>query len=316
MGQLTEDRTTSEGITIVSSSPTRRPHRRKVALGGLGLVMTLLLGACSSEQVQRGWLPGPEGMTEHTDTLVKFWVDTWIAALLVGLLVWGLIIWCVIVYRKRKNDNTLPVQLRYHLPLELLYTFVPIVMVGVLFFYTVEIQDAQTDTSAEADVHVEVVARQWSWDFNYVDEDVYDAADMALEQNSDDYGDANIVPEEDLPSLVVPVDQTVEFTLRSRDVVHSFWVPTLLYKLDMIPGETNVFQITPGVEGTYIGKCAELCGEFHGYMLFNLEVVSQEEYEEHIAALEEAGNTGQLDSSLDRTSIPAGTQMPGESEED
>src|SRR5690625_4023950 len=194
---------TSEGVSIVSVPPVRRSPSRKARFVALGLVGMLALAGCSSEQVQRGWLPGPEGMTEHTDTLVKFWVDTWIAALLVGLLVWGLIIWCVIVYRKRKNDNTLPVQLRYHLPLELLYTFVPIVMVGVLFFYTVEIQDAQTDTSAEADVHVEVVARQWSWDFNYVDEDVYDAADTALEPNSDDYGDAVLLAEGDLPGLAV-----------------------------------------------------------------------------------------------------------------
>src|SRR5690625_1311738 len=109
---------TSEGLSIVSVPPARRSPSQKARVIALSLVGLLALAGCSAEQVQRGWLPGPEGMTEHTDTRVTFWVNTWIGALAVGVLVWGLLIWCILVYRKRKNDNTLPVQLRYHLPLE------------------------------------------------------------------------------------------------------------------------------------------------------------------------------------------------------
>ncbi|WP_434080619.1 aa3-type cytochrome oxidase subunit II [Sanguibacter sp. Z1732] len=304
----------SEGVRIVSVPPVRRSPSRRARPVVLGLIGLLVLAGCSTEQVQRGWLPGPEGMTEHTDTLVQFWVDTWIAALLVGVLVWGLLIWCVIVYRKRKHDNTLPVQLRYHLPLELLYTFVPLVMVGVLFYYTAAIQDEQTDVTGEYDLQIEAIGRQWAFDFNYVDEDVWDTGDPW----DNDFTPEEVVTSapEEVPTLVLPVDQTVEFVVLSRDVAHSFWVPAFLYKLDMIPGERNVFHITPGVEGTYIGKCAELCGEFHANMLFNVEVVSEAEFEEHIAALREAGQTGQLDSSLDRISIPSGQRTPGQGEDD
>ncbi len=274
----------------------------------------LVLAGCSVEQARRGWLPGPEGMTEHTDTLVEFWVGTWIAALFVGVLVWGLLIWCVIVYRKRKHDNTLPVQLRYHLPLELLYTFVPVVMVGVLFYYTANIQEEQTDVSGEVDHTIEVIGRQWAFDFNYVDEDVWDTGDP---------WDNDVVPEgtvvsapDEVPTLVLPVDQTVEFVVLSRDVAHSFWVPAFIFKLDMLPGERNVFHLTPGVEGTYIGKCAELCGEFHANMLFNVEVVSEEEYNQHIEDLRAAGQTGQLGEELDRISMPAHQNRPGTGEDD
>lgn len=298
----------------MSSSPATRSGSRTAKFAVLVGVGALTLVGCAPEQVQRGWLPGPEGMTEHSDTLVKFWVDTWIAALIVGVLVWALLLWCVIVYRKRKNDNTLPVQLRYHLPLELLYTFVPLVMVGVLFYYTAAIQDDITSLDPEPDHEIEVIGKQWSFDFNYVDEDVWDTG-MPWDNSVVPADGVTLAPDE-VPTLVLPVGESVEFVVLSRDVVHSFWVPAFLYKLDMIPGERNVFQITPGVEGSYIGKCAELCGEFHGNMLFNVEVVSAEEYQAHIESLREAGQTGQLDQSLDRTSIPSGQRSPTEGEED
>lgn len=277
----------------MSSHPPRPKRRRALTRVGIAAVAAVLLTGCSVDPA-RGFLPGETGTTNLTETITNLWVGAWSAALLIGVLVWGLLIWCVIVYRKRKNDDTLPVQLRYHLPLELLYTFVPLVMVGVLFFYTVKAQDDITDTSQEPDVNIQVYAKQWSWDFNYLDEDVYEAgreADL----------DGTMDPAEDLPTLYLPVDQRVEFTLNSRDVIHSFWVPAFLYKLDIIPGQTNEFQVVPEEEGTYLGKCAELCGEFHGYMLFNVKVVSEDEYQDHIQELRDAGQEGVLDEDYDRS---------------
>jgi cytochrome c oxidase subunit 2 len=78
-------------------------------------------------------------------------------------------------------------------------------------------------------------------------------------------------------------------------------VPAFLFKMDVIPGRTNVFQVVPQREGSYDGKCAELCGEFHSDMLFNVAVVSREEYDAHIAELREAGQVGELGPELDRT---------------
>ena len=68
----------------------------------------------------------------------------------------------------------------------------------------------------------------------------------------------------------------------------------------MIPGKSNVMYFTPTKEGSYLGKCAELCGELHGYMLFNVKVVSEEEYDAHIQKLRDLGQTGELDESYDR----------------
>ncbi len=296
------------GRPVHVSSPSRpaarrlRGRPRTVTTALVVAAAVALISSCSAV-TERGWLPGQDGTTDKTDGIVSLWVGSWIAALLVGVLVWGLLIWCVVVYRKRKDDNQLPVQLRYHLPLELLYTFVPVLMVGVLFFYTVRVQDEITAIDPEPDITIEANGRQWSWDFNYVDYDVYDWGQPASLNDIPTDTDAAVADyqaQDQIPTLYLPVGQTVEFQLRSRDVIHSFWIPAFLYKLDMIPGRTNTFQVTPQVEGTYYGKCAELCGEYHGYMLFNVEVVSPEEFEQHMADLAAAGQTGQLGPEFDR----------------
>ena len=267
--------------------PPRRPRRVTVAV--LATALVLVLSGCS-ESVQRGWLPGysDQEVTDQTGRIVDLWVGSWIAALVVGVITWGLILWCVAVYRKRKDDHTLPVQLRYHVPLEIMYILLPIIMVGVLFYHTNDDTLAIQDTSAEPDVNIQVIGKQWSWDFNYLDEDVYETGQHAQEIGED------AVTLDDQVTLYLPVDQRVEFTLDSRDVIHSFWIPAFLYKQDMIPHRTNTFVVSTEREGVYAGKCAELCGEHHSGMLFNVEVVDRAEYDAQMEALREKGQEGQI----------------------
>ncbi|TGO04850.1 aa3-type cytochrome oxidase subunit II [Serinibacter arcticus] len=267
----------------MSTSPS--PRSRKLAVTAAALVAATALAGCS-EEAQRGFLPeSAPGATNHTDTIMSLWNNSWIAALAVGVLVWGLLLWCVVAYRRRKGDNELPVQLRYHVPLELMYTFVPIVMVGVLFAYTSRSMGEILDTSATPDVEIEVVGKRWSWDFNYTSDDVHFSGVQAQLTGVEG------VPET-LPTLYLPQGELVEISLRTRDVNHAFWVPGFLMKLDMISGRTNTFQIVPEKTGVYEGKCAELCGEYHASMLFNVEVVTPEEYDQQMAALADQGNTG------------------------
>lgn len=243
--------------------------------------------------VDVGFLPSERGLTDRTAGLIDLWNGSWVAALVVGVLVWGLTIWVVVAYRRRKNDPELPVQLRYHVPLELMYTVVPILMIGTLFFFSTRVTGEFQDTAAEPDLEIEVYGKQWSWDFNYLSEDVHSSGGR-IELT----GEAGV--EETLPTLYLPVDETVEFTLRSRDVAHSFWIPAFLYKSDILPGRVNTFQVTPQQEGTYSGKCAELCGEFHSEMLFNVEVVDRATFDEQMDELRAAGQTGRLGEELNR----------------
>jgi cytochrome c oxidase subunit 2 len=92
----------------------------------------------------------------------------------------------------------------------------------------------------------------------------------------------------------------VQIDLSSRDVIHSFWVVEFLYKKDVFPAKTNRMYFTPLKEGSYVGKCAELCGEYHSMMLFNVKVVSIEEYEAQMGRLAARGNVGQLSNEYDR----------------
>lgn len=224
----------------------------------------------------------------------------WITALAVGALVWGLTIWCIIRYRRRKEDVGLPPQLRYNVPIEILYTIVPVMIVGVLFFFTARDEKILMDTETyEPDVTVNVVGKQWSWDFNYVDAQVWESGVQAQLT-----GKPGV--QETLPTLYLPQNQRVEFVLTARDVIHSFWVPAFQQKLDVMPGKVNKFQVVTKEPGTYQGKCAELCGAYHANMLFNVKVVSQQEYDQHLAQLRAKGQTGMLDNSLSRSHLEPG----------
>ncbi len=260
----------------------RRNGRALALIGALGA--SALLAGCSAN-LENGALPSDPNVTNQTGRIINLWNGSWIAALTVGVITWGLILWAVAVYRKRKNDDVLPVQTRVNLPLELMYTIVPLIMVGVLFSYTARDITAITDTSGPADVHIQVIGKQWSWDFNYLDENVHITGVQANLTGKPGVRD-------ELPTLYLPVNKRVEFTVNSRDVIHSFWIPAFLYKIDAIPGRTNTFQVIPQKIGHYDGKCAELCGEYHAAMLFNVAVVSQEDYDAYIQHLRSTGQTG------------------------
>ncbi|MEJ5945143.1 cytochrome c oxidase subunit II [Pseudokineococcus basanitobsidens] len=289
---------------MVRPTATNRPRRRAAPLLA-GLAATALLTAgCSSQAISTGWLPSTADATDETGRVISLWNGSWIAALAVGVLVWGLIVWVVVAYRRKPDDVGLPAQLRYNVPLEILYTVVPLMMVGVLFYFTARDQSAIEQLSDDPDVQINVVGKQWAWDFNYLTDDVYETSTQV---DLDEQG----TPETAIPTLYLPVDQTVQFELTSRDVIHSFWVTGFLYKKDMIPGRTNYMEVTPTQTGVYEGKCAELCGQYHSEMLFRVAVVSQDEYDDQMQALRDAGQTGRLGEDLNKTGSD-GTRDGGE----
>ena len=289
-------------------SPTPRPAvRRRGLRAALGALLVLALSGCASGELRgtasTGWLP--PAVTEDGERVTTLWIGAWITLIGVGLLVIGLMVWCIVAYRRKKDDTELPVQLRYNVPIEILYTVVPILMVVVFFYYTARDEAALIDTSTPPDVTVNVVGKQWSWDFNYLDDDVHEVGTQAIL-------DGKPGAEETIPTLYLPVDERVEFVLTTRDVNHSFWVPAFLHKMDLIPGRVNRFQVVPTQEGQFKGKCAELCGAYHSQMLFNVKVVSRDEYDAHMADLRAAGQTGLLNNTLNRSQLMQGQTVTGE----
>ena len=285
------------------SSQNRTGSRRKqiTTITGLALAGALALTGCSPE-VQKGWLPTERGTTNHTDRIMDLWVNSWIAALIVGVITWGLMIWCMVAYRRRKGTVGFPRQNSFNLPLEVFYLTIPLFMVLVFFYFTDRDQQAIDNRAEPADVVVDVRGKQWAWDFNYkkgevIREDVYEAGVQA-------HLTGEAVDKEKLPTLYLPVNKSVDVELNARDVIHSFWVPAFLQKRDMIPGKTNYIRFTPTKEGTYDGKCAELCGEYHSEMLFRVKVVSDAEFQAHLEKLRQDGNTGLLGEEYDRNPAP------------
>lgn len=244
------------------------------------------LGACSAEdQEQITRLAMPEPVTDRAPFVYELWQWGWLAAAIVGVAVWGLMFYAAFKFRRRSDDE-IPVQTRYNLPIEVLYTIVPVIIVVVFFFFTVRAQDgvlAEAAENGETDHTIKVVGQKWSWSFNYVEEDavggetVYTAGTPA-----------------EIPTLMLPVDETVTVQLHSPDVIHSFWIPSFLMKMDVVPGRDNSFSFTPTEEGEYLGKCAELCGTYHSRMLFNVEIVSADEYDDHLRDLRDQGNVGEV----------------------
>ncbi len=280
----------------------------------------MVLAGCTPTELN-GFLPGfVEGgpaATNQTERVSDLWVNSWIVLLAVGLITWGLMGWAVIAYRRRKGQTGLPVQLRYNMPIEILYTVIPLILVLGMFFFTARDQTEIETQWENPDVEITAIAKQWAWDFQYngEEEDNSDAVwTMGIQAQPDKDGN---IDKEQLPTLVLPVDQKVTIHLQSRDVIHSFWIIDFLYKKDMYIGKDNTWSFTPTRVGEYDGKCAELCGEYHSMMLFNVKVVEQAEYDAYLEDLEAEGNTGDINDAYDRLGNFPGTgaATSGEHEE-
>ncbi len=258
---------------------------RTIGLAAVAAAGVLLLGACgSAEQTSIKRLAQPVGVTDRTSAIHSLWMGSWLAAMIVGVLVWGLIAYACIKFRRRRDDE-IPVQTRYNLPLEILYTVAPVIVVLVLFYFTVVTQNATlaaASASGKADHTVTVVGQQWSWTFNYDKDPALDGRTTVFQAGTP----------ATTPTLVLPVNKSVELKLRSSDVNHSFWVPAFLFKMDVIPGRDNHFSFTPNRKGTFIGRCAEMCGAYHSRMLFSVKVVDPSAYATYLKSLKAKGDIG------------------------
>ena len=287
--------------------PSKRSLRWAVI--PVGIVAAVILAGCTPTELH-GFLPGfvEDGppTTDRATITAGLWVNSWIVLLGVGVITWGLTAWAVVAYRRRKGQAGLPVQLRYNMPIEIFYTVVPIILILGFFAFTARDQTILETQYEDPDVSITAIGKQWAWDFQYNgdEEDNSDAVwSMGVQAEPDENG--NIV--NDLPTLYLPVDQTVKIKLQSRDVAHSFWIIDFLYKKDLYIGQDNYWSFTPTREGTYAGKCAELCGEFHSMMLFNVNVVSEDEYNDYLDSLRAAGQTGDIGEEYDRLQNLPGT---------
>jgi len=267
---------------------------QRVARWAVPLVgIALLASGCDAEEAKRLAMPDPASTQgEH---VLSLWQGAWVAALATGVVVWGLIFYVVVRFRRRTDDE-IPIQTRYNLPLEIFYTIAPVIMVIVFFANTVRTQNVVLEDETPPDNIIEVTGQQWSWTFNYGLGEMDESADD--DRNDDNFAYDSYVHDGGtgsyIPDLYLPVNETTRFNLHSPDVVHNFGLPDFIMRMDVIPGRVNHYVITPTKIGDFKGKCYEFCGVYHSRMLFNVHVVSREDYEAHLQELEDAEQTSDL----------------------
>jgi cytochrome c oxidase subunit II len=282
--------------------------RRLALVATLGVLAVTLSGCSWSEALGMGW---PEGITPEAHVNRELWVGAVIASLVVGVLVWALIFWSAAFHRHKESDTELPRQFGYNMPLELALTVTPFLIISVLFYFTVVVQEKMLHVAKDPEVVVDVTAFQWNWKFGYQRINfkdgtlTYDGADEARKkamtskpEGKDAHGEERVGPvhgintedrtylnfdkvetlgtSDEIPVLVLPAGKRIEFQLAAADVIHAFWVPEFLFKRDVMPhpienNSVNVFQVE---QITKTGAFVGHCAEMCGtyHAMMNFEV--------------------------------------------
>jgi cytochrome c oxidase subunit 2 len=223
----------------------------------IGIALTLGLGGCAWDAPMSTVVPRSD---VARDILHVYGIITWISlgiALVVGLA----LAWVLVRFRARPGAAGFPVQTRGHTVLEIAWTVAPAIVLLVIAIPTIQvIFRAQAAPPRDA-LEITVRGYQWWWEFRYPALDVVTANE-----------------------LHVPAGRTVALTLDGPDVIHSFWVPMLGGKRDVVPGRLNRLTFTATQPGEYRGQCAEFCGVSHANMGMRVIVDAPDAFARWVAA--------------------------------
>jgi len=186
----------------------------------------------------------------------------WIAVA-VAAIVFGAVAFAAVRYRRRPGRE--PSKLSDHKRIELAYVGLLVLITAGLLVATFRTEDKVDAVSSDPALRIDVTAFQWGWTWRY-------PGGVSVTGNSD-------AP----PTFAVPTGETIRFTVRSRDVIHAFWVPEQRFKRDAFPNRTTQFDLDfdrPGMNG---GVCAEFCGLRHSRMSFNVLALSPADFQGWLA---------------------------------
>ena len=276
-------------MTASPLRPAATGRRRRWQLAAVAIALPVLLGAC---QVPHFYAFRGSTTQGHDEFLL--YAGTFIAAIVVGGFTGLLILWAVFRYRRRSDD--MPRQFQYHIPLELTYTIVPIIIVLVLFVFTVITENKMDLVVDHPDVVVNVYGFQWGWEFDYPNHVVVRAETTS---DPDPVGPAGLAGPACSPvawckgpGLILPAGQTTRIQLRSKDTIHGFYVPEFNFSRYAQPGVLNQFDFTVPHSGVWRAQCAQFCGLYHSLMLFHVVAMPPAQFQAWLSSEQSSGNTG------------------------
>lgn len=242
--------------------------RRLVTFGSMAVVALVALAACTDDYSPYSTLSPRTSAAEDIQGIYKlvFWM-----ALVVFIGVQFAIAYVVLRYRRRGDDNTRPPQIHGNKTLEVVWTIIPAIVLLVIFIPTVSIMYDHAEDAEGGDYVIEVYGKQWWWEVHY--------PYMGVEGE-----DGVKTPLVTANEIYVPVGQDIQIKLFSNNVIHSFYVPQLIGKMDVIPGHENEISFTVPEAGRYFGECAEFCGDSHAWMRFQVIAVEQDQFDSWVAA--------------------------------
>ena len=256
--------------------------RRLVAATLLIAVLALLVGCGAVDAPQNTFAAEGDVARKQRDLLI-IWVLG--PAAVIFVVMQALLIYALIRFR-RKKGRELPRQVHGNNRLEIAWTIAPAILLLIITVPTVlGVIDLGRDAADDA-LRVRVVGQQFSWTFQYPDLTDAEGNPLTVIGLPGEVGK----PSTGRPAeLHIPVDREIGVTLESVDVIHSFWVPKLAGKLDVIPGRTNRMWFNATKVGSYSGQCAEFCGFQHADMRLIVVAESEEDFEAWVADQLEGG---------------------------
>src|SRR4051812_17404562 len=248
-------------------SRLRRPGTRKAGAVALTVAVAALMAACGGDHPDSIFHQRTD-FNRDVDFLFKILIY---AGTAVFIFVEAILVWTLIKFRARPGQAE-PEHVHGNTTLEIAWTVIPLIILAMIGFPTVKtIMKTQAKARGDA-LQVEVIGHQWWWEFRYPQYTATGASGKV---------DTLVTANE----LYLPLGKTVNFALKTKDVIHSFWVPALAGKRDLISNHTNYLWFTPdsATEGAWNGACVEYCGASHANMRFKTFTVTQADFEGWVA---------------------------------
>lgn len=183
-------------------------------------------------------------------------------------------------YRFREKKNPTPSKTTHNVPLEIIWTLIPVIIVAAIAFPSIKLIYFM-DKTEKADMTVKVIGHQWYWEYEYPDHDISFDSFML---NRDQLKEGQIRNLDVDKQVVLPVETNVRILATSVDVLHSWAVPSFGIKQDTVPGRIRETWVRINKPGIYYGQCSELCGKDHGFMSIAVRAVSQEDFDAWVKA--------------------------------